>query len=197
MDRYEQDSSGSPGGVEGDLLRIDTAARCLWETEAVEKEKKRKVFLGAQRGVDESEQKIDESWIPMLGQQAFHICACCYSSYSLSSAVVRFWRHTHPSNIHPVGMCTGLRCTLPPLINVFQICYIIRHLCGIKVVWLWNLNMTNSLQIWSKLHKRLVLSWSKTNLHHESSYTWCLHSYFVELRSCVCECLTDRDCFKF
>lgn len=49
LDQYEQDSSGSPGGVEGDLLRINTAGRCQWETAVM-----KKLFLGPQKGVDES-----------------------------------------------------------------------------------------------------------------------------------------------
>lgn len=49
LDQYEQDSSGSPGGVEGDLLRINTAGRCQRETAVM-----KKLFLGPQKGVDES-----------------------------------------------------------------------------------------------------------------------------------------------
>lgn len=51
LDQYEQDSSGSPGGVEGDLLRIDAAGRCQRETAVM-----KKLFLGPrpQKGVDES-----------------------------------------------------------------------------------------------------------------------------------------------
>lgn len=37
LDQYEQDSSGSPGGVEGDLLRIDSAGRCQRETAVMKK----------------------------------------------------------------------------------------------------------------------------------------------------------------
>lgn len=32
LDQYEQGSSGSPGRVEGDLLQINIAGRCQWET---------------------------------------------------------------------------------------------------------------------------------------------------------------------
>lgn len=32
MDQYGQGSSGSPGRVEGDLLPINNAGRCRWET---------------------------------------------------------------------------------------------------------------------------------------------------------------------
>lgn len=49
LDQYEQDSSGSPSRVEGDLLRINIAGRCQWETAVM-----KKLFLGMQKGVDES-----------------------------------------------------------------------------------------------------------------------------------------------
>lgn len=49
LDQYEQDSSGSPGRMEGDLLQINIAGRCQWETAVM-----KKVFLGLQKGVDES-----------------------------------------------------------------------------------------------------------------------------------------------
>lgn len=54
LDQYEQDSSGSPGGVEGDPLRIDWADRCQREAAVM-----KKLFLGPQKGTDESSQKID------------------------------------------------------------------------------------------------------------------------------------------
>lgn len=74
--------------------------------------KKRKVFLGAQRGADECEQKLDESWIPMLGQQAFHISACFYSSSSLSS--VTLLTTYAPIKYSSCRMCTEIWLTCTP-----------------------------------------------------------------------------------
>lgn len=141
----------------GSIPPLDAAERL----QGRKKKKKKKPIPRRTEGADESEQKIDESWIPMLGQQAFHICACFYSSSSLSS--ITLLTTYAPIRYSSCGMCMEIwltctpqagmegwiccrsftaECCLSfrgPFIPFPSICSIMNHLSGITVILLWNL----------------------------------------------------------
>lgn len=171
------------------------------------KKKKRNVFLGAQRGADESEQKIDESWIPMLGQQAFHIFACFYSSSSLGSVTLlttlapikyssrRMWTEiwlaargggrygragfAAEAAQQFVHSSVSLKFVTSWLIYVESLCF----LCEIWVLTDFFFLEKFKTKLGRLEIRRLVISWTQTTLHSESPYMWgywCICAYIID-----------------
>lgn len=128
--------------------------------------KKRKVFLGAQWGADECEQKLDESWIPMLGQQAFHVSACFYSSSNLSS--VTLLTTYAPIKYSSCRMCTDIWLTCTPQAGM------------------------GGLDLLQELHSRLLLTvHSSVSLKFATSWVTSVESQYF-----LCEIWIPTDFFE-